>query len=58
METIKDFRIDFYGDNFFIVGFQMKRSGMDYMTPFDDMRIRYISEVTTKVFSTPGVSLN
>ena len=57
MKLIKDSRIDFYGDNFFIVGFQVPVN-YGYIQEYEDMKVKRISETTTKVFCTPGISLN
>lgn len=54
-------RIDYYGDHFFIVGFQIPipNNRDDARIYLDPMSIRNISKTTTtKVFCTPGISLN
>ena len=55
MKMIKDIQIDFYGDEFFIIGFQYVPD-LEY---WNDMQIVKVSEsYTTKIFTTPGISLN
>ncbi len=52
MKMIKDIEIDFYGDNFFIIGFQ-------YVPDLEYWDLFAGSETyTTKIFTTPGGSLN